>query len=247
MVFRFSFAWVQYWFKLAEHFKTLDPMPQSIADFIAATGIVDVHEHHIPEILLSREVNLLQLFQQSYAGWTQARPYSLPSERRDSDPMLVTTGPTTWEALAPFLEKSGSNSFVRNLVRGITELYDAGGPVITRGNWEALDAQVRQRHQRPEWCREILRRAGIEQVITDPYTDPLLDARPALGSNYNSVARINAFACGWHQESRDHNGNNARALLRRLGLEPASFNDYEAALERLVDGMASRHQVALKN
>src|SRR6185295_2336516 len=50
-------------------------MPQSIAKFIAATGVVDVHEHHIPEILLGREVNLLQLFQQSYAGWTQARPY----------------------------------------------------------------------------------------------------------------------------------------------------------------------------
>ena len=46
----------------------------------------------MPDILLSRDVNLLQLFQQSYAGWTQARPYTLPSERRDSDPMLVTTG-----------------------------------------------------------------------------------------------------------------------------------------------------------
>jgi len=50
-------------------------MPQSLRDFIASIGIVDVHEHHIPEILLNPEVNLVQLFQQSYAGWTQARPY----------------------------------------------------------------------------------------------------------------------------------------------------------------------------
>ncbi len=222
-------------------------MPQSIAKFIAATGIVDVHEHHMPDILLSREVNLLQLFQQSYAGWTQARPYTLPSERRDSDPMLVATGPTTWETLAPYLEKSASNAFVRNLVRGITDLYDIKEGTITRDNWEEMDAQVRRWHQQPDWCREVLRRAGIEQVITDSYADPLLDARQTLGNNYSSVARINAFACGWHPESRDHNGNSAHKLLKRLGWEPVSFDDYATALEKLVDGLASRHQVALKN
>ncbi|MBI3851851.1 MAG: amidohydrolase [Verrucomicrobia bacterium] len=222
-------------------------MPQSIRDFIAATGVVDVHEHHIPEILLNREVNLLQLFQQSYAGWTQARPYTLPSETRDSDPMLAAVGATTCEALAPFLENSGSNSLVRNLVRAVTELYGEGEPAITRDNWKALDDAVREHHRRPDWCKEVLRRAGIERLITDPYTDPVLDAHQALGNNYNSVMRINSFACGWHPESRDHNGNSAHALLKRLGLKPASFDDYVAALEQLVDGMASRHQVALKN
>ena len=138
---------------------------KSIRDFVASIGIVDVHEHHMPEILLNPEVNLLQLFQQSYAGWTQSRPYTLPTERRESDPMLVATGPTTWEALEPFLEKSGSNSFVRNLVCAITELHGAGEKAITRDNWEAVDAAVRQQHQREDWCRDVLRRARIEQRI----------------------------------------------------------------------------------
>jgi hypothetical protein len=222
-------------------------MTQSIKEFIAAIGIVDVHEHHIPEILLNPDVNLLQLFQQSYAGWTQARPYPLPSETRDTDPMLTRTGPTTWEALAPYLEKSSSNSFVRNLSNGITELYAAAERAITRGNWEALDAAVRRQHQDPDWCRKALVRAGVEQLITDPYTDPLLDAPLALGSNYRSVMRINALACGWHPTSMDHNGNHAHQLLKRIGIEPASFDEYLAGLEKLVDGMASRHQVALKN
>ncbi len=222
-------------------------MPQSITEFIAAMGIIDVHEHHIPEILRHSEVNLLKLFQQSYAGWTQARPYPLPSESRDEDPMLAAARPTTWEALVPFLENSGSNSFVRNLVRSITELHGGGEPAITPENWEELDARVRRRHQHPNWCRDILHRAGIEHLITDAYSDPLLDAHHALGANYSSVIRINAFACGWHPESRDHNGNNAQALLRRLGLEPRSFDEYLAALEFLIDGMAARHQVALKN
>ena len=226
---------------------TTDVVTRSIGEFIATIGIVDVHEHHLPEVFLNREVNLLQLFRQSYAGWTQARPYPLPVETRERDPMMAAAGPTTWETLVPYLEHSGSSSFVRNLVRGVTDLYGDGNAAITRENWEALDLAVRQHHQRPDWCSEALRRVGIERVITDPYSDPLLDAREALGKNYNSVVRINAFACGWHPESRDHNGNHAHVLLAKLGLKPSSFDDYLAALEKLVDGMNSRHQLALKN
>src|SRR5205814_743350 len=115
--------------------------------------------------------------QQSYAGWTQARPYPLPSESRDGDPMLAATPATSWEALSPYLERSGSSSFVRNLERAVVELHGAGEAGITRANWEALDASVRQKHQQVGWCAEVLRRARVEQVITDPYSDPLLNAR----------------------------------------------------------------------
>src|SRR5215831_5234487 len=156
-------------------------MAQSFQEFMGAIGIVDVHEHHIPDILLNPRVNLLQLFQQSYAGWTQMRPYALPTERRESDPMLTEAAPTTWQGLAPFLERSGTNSFVRNLVCAVRELHGNGEGAITRDNWERLDASVRQQHQRKEWRHEVLHRAGVERLITDPYTDPLLDARAALG------------------------------------------------------------------
>lgn len=223
-------------------------MNDSIREFVENLPIVDVHEHHMPEVFLQREVNLLQLFQQSYAGWTQARPYCLPSESRGDDPMLEGAGPTTWEGLAPFLDRSGSNSFVRNLVRGVVELHSSGGvPEITRDNWQALDAAVRAAHQRPGWQHEILNRARITTVITDAYNDPLLDARPALGGNYRSVMRVNSLAIGWHPDSRDHNGNSAHELLKRAGLAAGSFDEYLAALEKLVHEMASRGQVALKN
>jgi hypothetical protein len=206
----------------------------TIHDFIAQIPIVDVHEHHIPDILLNRDVNLLQIFQQSYAGWTQARPYPLPTETRAEDPMLGAAPQTTWESLAPFLENSSSNSFVRNLVNALVDLYEVSEGRITRENWWALDAAVRERHQDPNWRHEVLRRAGIERMITDPYTDPLLNAREALGPNYQSVMRINAFAVGWHPDSRDHNGNSAHTLLSRLNLKPTSFDEYIAALEPLV-------------
>ena len=222
-------------------------MSTSLPDVIANTPIVDVHEHHFPRHLQRREVNLIQLFEQSYAGWTQFRPYPLPSEMADFHPPPETAGPTTWEALVPYLDHSGSNAFVRNLVEALTDLYGQDKAEITPDNWQALDAVVRERHRDPGWPAEILRRAGVERVITDPYEDPLLDARAALGPAYQSVLRINAFACGWHPESRDHNGNRAHELLGRLGVAAASFDDYLAAMTRLVDGMAARHQVALKN
>lgn len=222
-------------------------MKNSMREFIEQLPIVDVHEHHLPEVLLQREVNLLQLFQQSYAGWAQARPYCLPSESRDSDPMLAATGPTTWEALVPFLDFSGSNSFVRNLVRAVVELHGSGEPEITRDNWQSLDAAVRAAHRRPEWQHEILKRARITMVITDAYNDPLVDARPALGPNYRSVMRINSLALGWHPDSCDHNGSSAHEQLKRVGLRAESFDEYLVALEKLVAGMAARGQVALKN
>ena len=219
-------------------------MSQSIRDIIDATGIIDVHEHHFPEILLSRDVNLLQLFQQSYAGWTQKRGYALPSE---SQPEPALSAPTSWEALAPFLESSGSNSFVRNIIRAATELHGTGEPTITRENWESLDATVRQHHAEPAWCTGVIQRARIERLITDPYTNPLLDSRKTLGPNYDSVFRINAFACGWHRDSCDHNGNAAHELLARIGLQAKTFDDYLTSLDDLVAGCRQRHQVALKN
>ncbi len=113
-------------------------MTTSIQEYVSTLGIVDVHEHHLPEVTLSREVNLIKLFQQSYAGWTRARPNPLPSERRDKDPMLSDPGPTTWEALAPYLEESRTNSFVRNLVRGIGVLLEEK---VAAGYFEIDDAR----------------------------------------------------------------------------------------------------------
>lgn len=218
-------------------------MSESISQFVHACEVVDVHEHHMPEVTLSRDVNLLKLFQQSYAAWTS---HVLPSEpKADSRMISAATAPTRWEALAPFLENSGSNSFVRNLVAGIAALYNVDE--VTRENWEAVDAAVRLRHNDIKWPGQVIERAVIKRIVTDPFLDPLLDPRRALGENYDAVLRINAFAFGWHPESRDHNGNSGHALLRRLGIEVKTFDDYCAAIRELVTGCAGRNQIALKN
>jgi uncharacterized protein len=222
-------------------------MKTSISDVVGSMPIVDVHEHHIPEVLQNRDVGLVQLLKQSYAGWTRARPYPLPSEARDSDPMLDDSGPGSWPEVRAYVEGSGSSMFVRNLLGAITRLYEVPEGEITETNWERVDRAIREKHKEPDWCNQVLKRAGIESIITDPYTDPLMDARARLGEEYRGVMRINAFACGWHAESRDHNGNSAFELLARLGYAPTRFEDYVEALGAVVDSLGSRNQVALKN
>ena len=222
-------------------------MANTLSDFILTHPVVDVHEHHLPELFCTRELGLHQLLRQSYAGWAQARPYTLPGETRDADPMLVSVARGSWEELAAVLEHHGSNSFVRNLLSAVSELYGDGSGRVTRDNWEALDAAVRQQRARPEGPFEILRRADIERVITDVYTNPLCNARKEFGESYRAVMRINALACGWHAQARDHNDNSAHELLRRIGCAAGTFEEFNAGLERAVDSLGERHQVALKN
>ncbi len=222
-------------------------MNDDLHSLVMELPVFDVHEHHMPDILCHRDVGLLTLLWQSYGGWTQARPYPLSSETQLGDPMVASLAAGGWQEVSRFVEQSGSSSFVRNLVSALTDLYDLDDDGITPGNWQQLDAEIRRRHQDDNWCREVLDRAGISRIITDPFTDPLLDAREALGERYSSVFRINALAFGWHPQSRDHNGNSAHEFAQRIGCRLSTFEDYLAMLERLVDTLADRHQVALKN
>ncbi len=222
-------------------------MRHPIRDFVEALPMTDVHEHHFPKVLDAPDVDLLRLFTESYANWTRGRSFALPSEALDPKPAELPRHPTTWQALAPYLTESGSNSFVRNIVRVVTELYGEGEDSITEGNWERLDARVRQQHARPNGWLEILDRARIGRIITDPYVDPMIDAHVEISPRHLSVLRINAFACGWNPEAKDHNGTSAHEILGRLGMHPRSFDDYVGTLDELVGGARGRHQVALKN
>jgi predicted TIM-barrel fold metal-dependent hydrolase len=209
--------------------------------------MVDVHEHHFPNVLKAGDVDLLRLFTESYATWTRGRSFALPSEVQDPMPVEAPPGPTTWEALAPYLQESGSNSFVRNLVRVVTELYGDGEESITEANWQKLDAKIRAQHVRPTGWSEILDRGRIERVITDPYVDPMIDAHKEISPRHTSVLRINGFACGWNPEAKDHNGTSAHEILAAMNIRPSSFDDFVETLEVLVAGAAGRHQVGLKN
>ena len=222
-------------------------MSQSLSEYIHQLPILDIHEHHLPETFLSNKVGLLDLFKQSYAGWTQARPYPLPGETIEDGLMDPAEGETTWEDIVVYTEDSGSNQFVRSLIHGLDELYELKGEGITKDNWQSLDQEIRKRHEDPDWPHEVLRRAGVTRIITDPYSGPMQNARETLGDHYQSVLRINALAMGWHPDNRDHNGNCASEFAKALNLSLDSFEDYSHLIDVLVDTLADRNQVAVKN
>ena len=128
--------------------------------------------------------------------------------------------------MARFVDGSGSNAFVTSLVSALAELYGLGDEGITEHTWEELDHEIRRRHATPGWVDDVIAKAGIERIVTDPFSNVLLDARPSLGPRYRSVARINCLAVGWHADSRDHNGNSAHEVAAALGAQIDSFDDY---------------------
>jgi uncharacterized protein len=221
-------------------------MSTGLERFIRSIPVVDVHEHHMPAEDPARQIGLLQILEESYAGWTQKRPYPLPSE----PPITVGAASSSrgaWADVTAYLQGSGTNAAVRNMVRALCELYDVRSGEITEGNWEKLDGEIRRRNADPLWHAAVMDRAGIETAISDPYSDPLLDVRKTHGERYRSVLRINGFAVGWHPDVRDHNGNNGRLMMSRLGLTPASFDEYLEALPMVLDRMPGLNKVGLKN
>lgn len=222
-------------------------MASDLKTYVLDEPVYDVHEHHMPEILGDRNVGLLKLLQQSYVGWTQGRPYPLPTERGGEFRWPDHPGAGSWEDVAAYVVGSGSNAFVRTLVSSLTDLYGLGLGGITQENWKSLDEEIHRRHSEPGWTAAVMARAGVERIITDPFSNPLLDARNELGESYRSVARVNALALGFHATSRDHNGNSAHDFARALGVDLDSFDDYTAFLERFVDTLGDRNQLALKS
>jgi uncharacterized protein len=221
-------------------------MDRSFARFVESIPVVDVHEHHTPREVPGQSIGLLQILEESYAGWTQVLPYPLPGWP-PVPPATEPDAPVAWADIARYVEGSGTNAAVRGLVRAVCRLCGVRGGEITQDNWKSLDAEIRGRNADPSWSDSVMDRARIQTAISDPYADPLLDVRKALGDRYRSVLRINAFAFGWHPESSDHNGVSGHALMRRLGISPSSFDEYVEGLGLVLDRMSSLSKVGLKN
>jgi hypothetical protein len=142
-------------------------MRKGLTGFIQSIPVIDVHEHHMPEETPGRQIGLLQILEESYAGWTQKRPYPLP----DEPPVTlgsVSSSKGTWADIESYVQGSGTNAAVRNMVRALCELYVVKAGEITEGNWEMLDAEIRRRNADPSWSATVMDRAGVEIALSDP-------------------------------------------------------------------------------
>jgi hypothetical protein len=144
------------------------PCQRRLQQWIESLPVVDIHEHHMPHIIHSRDVGLLSLMRSSYVNWT--RPARRAARRG-------------WEGVRGYLEECGVQRVrTGQLVRAICELYDVETDRSRADNWEKLDAEIRRRHaDAPRWNEAVLDRAKIQHVLTDPYETPMIDARQLLG------------------------------------------------------------------
>ena len=132
------------------------------------------------------------------------------------------------------MDGSGSNSFVRALVTGLGDLYGLEDG-ITPENWEALDAEIRRRHADSGWAGEVMRRAGVERIVTDPYLEPSARCSEGSGRRVSIGGASQRAGSRLAPEVRDHNGNSGHDFARALGAELDTFDDYVAFLEYFVD------------
>ena len=120
------------------------------------------------------------------------------------------------EAL-PYLKYiQNTNCFwgVRIILR---ELYGWHQP-ITAGNWEELDARIRERAADRPWQRSILRKANIKKVVTEY-------ARRETGGGAGADDDIMQYSMEWAFFTRTQKGENDTAvyeLERCWGLPPGS-------------------------
>lgn len=199
---------------------------QHLVEYMEQLDIIDTHEHNtLPAA--DTLVTLDYILQHSYVGWCGVPTGRNPGEK------------------AAFLEKVGANSYFRWLLRSLQRLYEFDGE-IAPDNWAEISERISQAHINPNWYLQILSdKAKIQRAILDAYWNPGSDnGHPEI---YAPTYRINAFVMSYNASTKDHNGNNALAILQKNGLGAKNFDDYLQAVALLLEQKKAAGCVALKS
>ena len=198
---------------------------------MAATPVVDTHEHLRPPESLTLPLT---------PGRLLRRTYLVRSLRvRDGSPNGV--GPNleldldnaTWETIAPIVGRLRGSAYYRWLMVGLADLYDLDEPALTVATWDALSDRLPARYGTEGWLSQGLDRAGIEAVIWDPFwrTGEWRTEDPRLLPSFRVDSRLVAF----HPGTSDHDGNNlVRDWAEALGIDVVRLADLEALIEAVL-------------
>jgi hypothetical protein len=199
---------------------------------MAATPVVDTHEHLRPPEALTLPMTPGRLLRRSY----------LVRSLRVSDGSPNGVGPNlevdlehaTWQKVAPVVRRLRGSAYYRWLMAGLTALYDLAEPGLTSDTWDALSDLLPERYGTDGWLTEGLDRAGIEAVIWDPFWKTG-EWRTEDRRLYPSF-RIDSSLVAFHPRGTDHDGNNlVRDWADRLDIEVARLTDLEALIEAVLE------------
>lgn len=206
---------------------------------IAASPVVDTHEHLRPLDYLRRELRdgVVGLFRNSYLTRCLRTADGSPNGLGDTWQAMLAED--TWETVSAVSERVRFTSYYRWLMRALVELYDLPGPDLTPDSWEYLSSELPRRHSSGTWLADVLDRAGVVGIIWDPFwkagTTDTPDPRCAPSF------RLNSSVVAFHPDASDFEGSN---LIRDWGRELDMSVTTLADLEQLIDRVISLNVAA---
>ncbi|MEI8242643.1 MAG: hypothetical protein WCI17_05195 [bacterium] len=143
-----------------------EDMTDALRADLTAVPLMDVHTHLTGGRLGARGLHDILLYHMVVSDLYAA---GVPNGRRLTEfpgwPERDEAHARLREAI-PYLEKIANTSCFWGVRIILRDLYDWHEP-LTDGNWERLDARVRERADDRGWQREIMRRANISRAVTE--------------------------------------------------------------------------------
>jgi hypothetical protein len=212
---------------------------------IAATPVVDTHEHLRPLDFLRRELRdgVVGLFRNTYLTRCLRTADGSPNGLGLTyQPFLASN---TWETVADVAARVRFTSYYRWLMRGLIELYDLEGPDLTPSSWEYLSEELPRRYRDDDWLAKVLDRANVVGIIWDPVwkagTTDTPDGRclPSF--------RINSAVVAFNPAASDFEGSNLiRDWAAEFDVDVHSLTELEDLISRLIDRNVAAGSRSLK-
>jgi hypothetical protein len=136
---------------------------RTLEEGLSEIPLLDIHTHLDASHLAARGLHDILLYHMLISDLVSA---GCPSrERLSEDPSDAETASRLEEAI-PFLPHIQNTSIFWGVRIILRDLYGWTEP-ITRQNWRALDARIRERSNDPDWAREMFKRAGVRRAGTE--------------------------------------------------------------------------------
>ncbi len=201
---------------------------------IEGIGLVDTHEHTVPE----RERNRVatDLFSVWFLHYASSDLVSAGMSLQSLDQLRDATQPLDlrWNEFAPFWEHSRTTGYGRALLLAARDLF--GVEDINVSTWKTLSEKIRDANQ-PGWYRKVMKDlARIEVAILDPI---YYETHPVDYDLFAPATRFDPFIV---PRTRGH----LDALEKSTNGSIHSLGDLEKALEMAFGQALTRGMVTVK-
>ncbi len=195
-------------------------MIESLHAYISGLAVVDCHEHTFLPEACPQPTNLWTLLRNSDVG-DDLISAGMPAANR---PTL------NWEQVEPYLPAVRNTGFYRSLLLAFRHLFHFPDENITAANWQKLSEQIQAANARPDWYREVLRRANIRLIlrVQGDEADPYALNRDFFGPLIKFDDWILTTAPAQRERLAHQFGGSARTLSTYLEALEAAFEQAKA-------------------